>query len=249
MKPSPWLVRQNGPARRLRLYCFPYAGGGATAFAGWQDALGPDVEVCTVQLPGRGARMGEAPMTSLQEVIRAAAHAISADARMPFAFFGHSLGALIAFEVSRFLMLHSMPVPVHLFASGCNAPQHRSASKNLHLLPDDELIEALRHYNGTPAEVLANRVLMELVLPPLRADFSLVASYCYRPGLRLHVPLTVIAGKQDDHIDPLQVDGWSKETAAPFQVHWLEGDHFFINAQRDAVHAIVRGALAEAVCA
>lgn len=249
MTPNPWLVRPNGPARRLRLYCFPYAGGSAAAFAGWQEALGPDIEVYAVQLPGRGARMGEAPLTDLQDVVRLLAHAIGSQGRAPFAFFGHSLGAMLAFEVTRFLMLHYMPLPLHLFASGCDAPQHRSASKNLHLLPDDELIEALREYNGTPAEVLANGELMALLLPLLRADFGLVESYRYRAGLRLPMPLTVLAGEQDDHIDPLQVQGWSKESAGAFQVHWFEGDHFFINAEREAVQALVRGTLAEPVCA
>lgn len=249
MNPTPWLVRQRGAARRMRLYCFAYAGGSAAAFAGWQEALGPNIDVCAVQLPGRGARMGEAPMTNRAEVVRALAHAISSEPRMPFAFFGHSLGALLAFEVSRYLMLQYMPLPVHLFASGCDAPQHRSAPKNLHLLPDAELIEALKEYNGTPAELLENAELMALLLPLLRADFSLVDDYRYRPGLRLPVPLSVLAGQQDDHIDPLQVEGWSKETAAGCQVHWLAGDHFFINAQRDAVLDIVRGVIAEPVCA
>jgi surfactin synthase thioesterase subunit len=249
MTPTPWLVRPSGPARRLRLYCFPYAGGSAATFAGWQDALGPDIEVCAVQLPGRGARMGEAPMTDLQEVVRTLAQVISSQGRTPFAFFGHSLGAMLAFEVARFFMLHYLPMPVHLFASGCDAPQHRCEPKGLHLLPDDELIDALKDYNGTPAEILDNRELMALLLPLLRADFGLVDTYRYRAGLRLQVPLTVLAGDQDDHIEPLQVDGWGKETAAGCQVHWFEGDHFFINAQRDAVQALVRGVLAEPVCA
>ena len=249
MNHSPWIVRPTGPARRLRLYCFPYAGGSAAAFAGWQDALGPDIDVYPVQLPGRGARMGEAPLTDLHEVVRSLAHAISSQGRAPFAFFGHSLGAMLAFEVTRFLTLHYMPLPLHLFASGCDAPQHRSEPKNLHLLPDDELIEALRKYNGTPAEVLANSELMALLLPVLRADFGLVDSYRYRAGLRLQMPLTVLAGTQDDHIDPLQVEGWRKESAGAFQVHWIEGDHFFLHAQREAVQALVRGALAEPVCA
>jgi surfactin synthase thioesterase subunit len=248
MMSTPWLVRQSGPVRKLRLYCFPYAGGSAAAFAGWPDALGPNIDVCMVQMPGRGTRICEAPLTNLPEVVAAIAQVISSQGTMPFAFFGHSLGALLAFEVSRFMMLHYLQLPVHLFVSGCDAPQHRSEPKGLHRLPDGELIEAIKLYNGTPPEVLDNRELMELLLPLLRADFSLVDNYRYRHGLRLPMALTVLAGNQDDHIDPLQVDGWAKETNSTCDVHWIEGDHFFINTQRQAVHEVVRNALGEPVC-
>jgi surfactin synthase thioesterase subunit len=249
VNPSPWLVRQSSPQARLRLFCFPYAGGSAAAFAGWQAALGPEIEVCAVQLPGRGARMGEPPMTSLNEVVASLAQVIGSQSRMPFAFFGHSLGGLLAYELARFCMLHYLPLPVHLFASGCSAPQHRGESKNLHQLPDDELIEALRDYNGTPVEVLANRELMLLLLPVLRADFGLVEHYRHRQGLRLPMPITVLAGEHDERTDPAQVDGWAKESAGPCAVHWFDGDHFFINAHRDAVQEIVRDTLAARACA
>jgi surfactin synthase thioesterase subunit len=249
MNPSPWLVRQPSPHRRMRLYCFPYAGGSAAAFAGWQEALGPEIEVCAVQLPGRGARMAEAPMTSLKDVVANLAQVIGSQSRMPFAFFGHSLGGLLAYELARFCMLHYLPLPVHLFVSGCSAPQHRGEAKNLHLLPDDELIEALKDYNGTPAEVLANRELMSLLLPVLRADFGLAEHYQYRPGLRLPMPVTVLAGEHDDRTEAVQVEGWAKESAGPCAVHWFDGDHFFINEHRGAVQEIVRGVLAERACA
>lgn len=249
MMPSPWLVRQSPSRPRMRLYCFPYAGGSATAFAAWQKALGPEIEVCAVQLPGRGARMGEPCMTSLADVVANLAQVISCQSRLPFAFFGHSLGGLLAYELARYCMLHYLPLPVHLFVSGCDAPQHRGEPKNLHLLPDDELIEALKDYNGTPAEVLANRELMSLMLPVLRADFSLVEHYRYRPGLRLPMPITVMAGEHDKRTDPAQVDGWAKESAGPCLVHWFDGDHFFINQHGASVREIVSGVLRERACA
>lgn len=248
MMPTPWLVRPPGPPRRLRLYCFPFAGGSASVFAGWQEALGPGIEVCAIQLPGRGARMAEAPLSDLGEVVRQIVSVIASQPRMPFAFFGHSLGGLLAFEVARYCMLHYLPLPVHLFASGCAAPQHRDRERKLHLLPDEELIEALKDYNGTPAEVLGNFELMALLLPLLRADFALVENYRYRPSLRLSVPITVLAGRQDAHIEEMHVDGWSKETSGPCQVHWFEGDHFFIQSERAAVIDLTRTTLAAAVC-
>lgn len=232
---SPWLVRRPCAAPRLRLFCFSYAGGSAAAYAQWQELLGPQVEVCALQLPGRGARMGEAPMTSLPGVVAAIADVIARQGPLPYACFGHSLGALLAFEVARYSMRQRFPLPVQLFVSGSDAPAARSGLRKLHLLPDEELIDALRQYNGTPAELLEHRELMALVLPTIRADFGLAENYVYRPSLRLPVPLTVFAGRGDDHVEPVKVEGWRAETSSQCRIHWFEGDHFFINGQRAAV--------------
>jgi medium-chain acyl-[acyl-carrier-protein] hydrolase len=193
--------------------------------------------------------MGEAPMSDLGELVRQISAVISSQPRMPFAFFGHSLGGLLAFEVARYCMLHYLPQPLHLFASGCSAPQYRDRDRKLHLLPDNELIEALKDYNGTPAEVLANEELMSLLLPMLRADFALVENYQYRATLRLSLPISVLAGRGDSHVEQMQVDGWSKETSGSCRVNWFEGDHFFVQSERAAVLDLVRGTLAEPVCA
>lgn len=242
--PNSWLVRAaGGLAPRLRLYCFSYAGGSAAGFAKWQAALGPEVEVCAVELPGHGMRRSEAPMTSLQQVVESVAQVIARQGPLPFAFFGHSLGGLLAFETARYCMRHGLALPRHLFASGCSAPQHRSPSRNLHLLEDDALIEQLRDYNGTPAELLAHRELMALVLPLLRADFGLVENYAYRPSPRLPLPITVLAGTTDEHAKTEQVEGWRKETGASCQIEWFDGDHFFIQSHLDGVLACVAQAL------
>jgi len=210
---SPWLIRKTGAVRRLRLYCFCYAGGNAVSFMPWQANLDPDIEVCAIQLPGRGARLGEQLYRSMPKLIEDLAQVILRDAPLPFAFFGHSLGGLLAFEMARFFARHQLAMPEHLFVSGVAAPQFRNPSKNLHALPDDQLIQSLRDYNGTPLDILENRDLMELVLPTIRADFALAENYQYRAGLRLNVPITVLAGKLDVDIAPDQVNGWQKETA------------------------------------
>lgn len=240
----PWILRQPRPAPRLRLYCFSYAGGNAATYLPWQAELDAGIEVCAIQLPGRGARIAEAPYTSLAALVAALAPLVCARNTLPFAFFGHSLGGLLAFEVARYSQRHALPMPEHLFASGCDAPQYRSPPKRMHALPDAELIESLRGYNGTPPEVLAHRELMELLLPTIRADFSLAENYRYDPGAPLAIPITVLSGREDDHVDPGLVDQWQRETTAGCRIEWFDGDHFFINAQRGAVLACVGAELA-----
>ncbi|MES2316830.1 MAG: alpha/beta fold hydrolase [Pseudomonadota bacterium] len=244
LETQPWILRQPGPGRRLRLFCFSYAGGNAASYLPWQAELDPAIEVCALQLPGRGARMGETPYSCLASLVAALAPVIASRNALPFAFFGHSLGALVAFEVARHLQRHGMPMPEHLFVSGCEAPQYRSPPKNLHALPEAELIESLRSYNGTPSEVLAHRELMELLLPTIRADFSLVDNYHYDPAPLLTIPVTVLAGRGDDHVATGLVEQWQRETEAACEIEWFDGDHFFIHSERRAVLRCVAAGLA-----
>lgn len=237
MQWQPWLVRSPGTNARLRLFCFAYAGGSAFVYTPWRAALNPAIDLCAVQLPGRGARIAEAPIASMPELLKALAPAIAQHHDLPFAFFGHSVGALIAFELARYLRLHGVAGPQRLFLSGCQAPQFRSASRGLNRLSDDAFIEALRDYNGTPAEVLENRELMELMLPTIRADFALAEDYAYRAGPQLPMPISIYAGTAEDNRAPHQIEGWRRETAAACDVTWFEGGHFFINTQRAAVVA------------
>jgi medium-chain acyl-[acyl-carrier-protein] hydrolase len=246
MYSTPWLIRQPGDPRRLRLYCFAYAGGSAARFVSWQADLDPAIEVCAVQLPGRGSRFNEVPYTSMTALIEALGSVIAGqeDRQQHFAFFGHSLGGLLAFELARYCQQHHLPLPTHLFVSGCAAPQHRLPAKGVHKLPDDELIDALKDYNGTPREILENSELMAMMLHVIRADFTLVENYTYRPGSPLSIPMTVLAGKRDSHVSTDQVQGWQKETTSICSIRWFDGDHFFINAERDAVLDCVKTQLA-----
>lgn len=241
MKPTPWLIRPSGGPRRLRLYCFPYSGGNAAAFVPWQREIDPAIELCAVQLPGRGARFRETPYTSFKTLIQALGemlrtqHTQGTQHAEPFAFYGHSLGSLIAFELVRHCRQHGLPMPAHLIVSGCNAPPLREKSKRLHELPDEQLIEKLRDYNGTPREILDNRDLMRLLLPVVRADFALGADYHYETEAPLPIPLTVLSGRDDKHVEVEGLRAWEKETAADFREHWFDGDHFFINEARQQV--------------
>ncbi|MBI3230104.1 MAG: thioesterase [Burkholderiales bacterium] len=232
---TPWLVRQAGGPRRFRLYCFPHAGGSAVNYRQWQSKLSPAIEVCAVQLPGRGQRMAETPYSDLPTLVKALAPIIAHQSHLPFAFFGHSMGALIAFELARYCQLHDLPTPQALFVSGTAAPQHRRPSEGLHKMSDDELLNALAKFNGTPPEVLQHKELMAMMLPMMRADFAMVENYQYFPAPILNMPLTVLVGKKDDRTTPEQADGWAKETSNICRVQWFDGDHFFINSETDAV--------------
>lgn len=241
---SPWLARRPGPPRPTRLYCFAYAGGHAGVFVPWQAALEPEVEVCGVQLPGRGSRIREPALTSMPTVVDHIAQAIAQqDDDVPFAFFGHSLGALLAFEVARLLQARGLRGPRHLFVSGSEAPTHRGSGRALHLLPDAQLLEEVRQFNGTPLEVLASSELMALMLPMLRADFELATQYAYQPGPPLGMPITVLAGTHDRNGLNAQVEQWGAQTRARCRVQWFNGDHFFINSQQRAVLDCVRDEL------
>lgn len=235
MHGSPWLMRSPGPAGRIQLFCFPYAGGSASAFMHWQAHLPREVELIGVQLPGRGSRMPEPPFVDIDRLLDELVPAIRTAARSPFAMFGHSLGGTLAFEVALRLRREAATEPSCLFLSACGAPHLRTKRPALHLLDDDALIEALRDYNGTPPDALAHRELMELLLPAIRADFALLASHRPREEAPLALPITALAGIHDPHVSTAQAEGWRECTSEAFSVRHFEGDHFFLQARTQEV--------------
>lgn len=245
-----WLVRgRPHAARALRLYCFGHAGASAAAFRSWQAGLEPSIEVCAIELPGHGRRMGEAPQDQLLPLADGLTQALARELRatpLPYALFGHSLGALLAFEVARGLARLDVPPPLRLLVSGANAPQRRPPSRMLHRLPDEALLEELRSYEGTPQELLDERELMALLLPTLRADFCMVETYRYHPGPQLAVPLTVLAGRADARVSADGVAAWALETSGTSDCTWHDGGHFFIETHARAVLDGIRATLAQA---
>lgn len=239
---SPW-VTEPKPQARLRLLCFPYAGGSALIYRNWSENLPAEIEVYALQLPGRGGRMQEPAATHLTPLIEAIAQAIMPHLDKPFAFFGHSMGALISFELARYLRTAQARLPAQLFVSGRAAPQVLDTDPPTYDLPEDQFIEELRRLGGTPREVLEHPELMSLMMPLLRADFSVCQTYSYRVEPPLDCPITVLGGLQDNHVTREKLDAWRAQTISNFKLHMLPGDHFFLNTHQAQLLRIVSQAL------
>lgn len=229
--PDPWfLCQQPGPGARLRLFCFPYAGGTANIYRRWRERLPGTVEVCAVQPPGRGSRFREPPFIWLPDLIEQLLPVLLPRLTRPFAFFGHSMGARIGFELARRLRREGLPGPLHLFVSGCRALQLKEEVPQTHLLPDDEFVAELRRLSGTPREVLEHPELMQVLLPSLRADFALTHTYEYHDEPPLDCPITAFGGLQDEEVERASVGAWREQTTAAFSSYMLPGDHFFLHS-------------------
>ncbi len=222
-------MRGGGPAARVRLFCIPYAGGGASVFRRWPSGLPDDVDVCAIQLPGRETRLMERPCSSLVSLVGDLSEALAPHLDRPFALFGHSVGALIGFELARRLRRRDGRLPVHLFVSGCPAPQVRDTGPPIHGLPEPEFLDRLRRFNGTPPEVFQHRELMELVVPVLRADFALRETYELVAESPLECPISAFGGSDDRDVPLPQVEAWREHTRSTFHLHTLPGGHFFLH--------------------
>jgi medium-chain acyl-[acyl-carrier-protein] hydrolase len=218
----------------IRLFCFPYAGGGALIYRSWLGAPPDLLEVFPVRLPGREARLNEAPFRRIEPLINVLSEAILPYLDRPFAFFGHSMGAKIAFELARRLSQKGLEA-LHLFVSGARGPQAPRIESPTYALPEFEFLETVRELNGTPNEVLENPELMRLIIPLLRADFELVQNYVYNPGPTLRCPITAFGGLEDRHALREHIKAWARETSASFTMRMFPGDHFFINTSRPLV--------------
>ena len=203
----------------------------------------PDIEVVPAVLPGREFRLREPSYTELEPLVEALTREIFSFLDRPFAFLGHSMGALIGFELARRLRSERSLETDHLFISGRRAPQLPERDPEIHTLPDAEFIAEVQRLNGTPKEVLDHSELMELLIPMLRADFSICRTYNFVPGPQLKCSITAIGGREDDTATQEQLEGWCELTAGRCRVRMLEGDHFFINQKRDEIIRIVEQSL------
>jgi medium-chain acyl-[acyl-carrier-protein] hydrolase len=216
----------------VRLFCFPYSGGTALVFRGWAARLPATVDVCPVQLPGRGPRLAEAPRTNLGSLVADAAEGITPYLDRPFCLYGHSLGALVAFELARRLRRLGKPA-VHLFASGHGAPGRPYREGDIHDLSDELFTAAITRMGGTPTEVLENRELMEILLPVLRADFTVCETYAPSDEPPLSSGITVFGGLDDPLTTREDLEAWRKETTGSFSLALLPGNHFFLHTAED----------------
>ncbi|MGN9779209.1 thioesterase II family protein [Micromonospora sp. H33] len=232
-----WVVgaSRRGGTSPIRLLCLPYAGGGSSAYAGWQDVLGPGVDVCPVELPGRQTRWRDSAYTRVRPLVEALASALAGELAVPYALFGHSMGALVAFELARELRRRGAGLPRALFVAGGLAPQLRREAPDIHDQPDRLVVERLRRLGGLDEEIVAEPELLELLLPTIRADFSICETYEYRPEPPLPCPVVAFAGDEDDEVPPERVAPWREHTSAAFSLHVLPGGHFFPRTARAAL--------------
>jgi surfactin synthase thioesterase subunit len=233
--------RRNVVDPRLRLLCFPFAGGASSLYRAWSRAL-PSIEVWPVELPGRGVRADEPPVTDLTELCDGLVAAIEQVADVPLALFGHSMGARIAFEVARRLGGRV----VHLFASGSQPPEVRQRYRDGDTRPtaqltDAELTRRIVALGGTPQELLAEDELMQRALPIVRADLVMIEGYRVEPEARVACPITALTGLHDPIAPPLVAAGWQRRTMAGWRMVELDAAHFFLDSHRaEVIREIVR---------
>ncbi len=219
----------------LRLFCFPYAGGGAAVYRLWPGAMPPGVELCRIQLPGRESRLRERPYERLTELVGALSTIIRPLLDVPFAFFGHSMGALVSFELARAVRREYGLTADHLFASAWRAPQLPLGTA-LHRLPEAEFVEKLQaRFSGIPEGVLQDREILEMVLPALRSDLAICETYRYTIDQPFDCPISVFGGLDDHWVNASELAGWAVHTSRSMDVNMLPGDHFFINDERQCV--------------
>ena len=222
----------NASAPQLRLFCFPYAGGNANMFREWQRHLGPRIDVCLVHLPGRARRIGERPHTRLQPLVKELADVIRTELCGRFAFYGHSMGALISFELARELRRRKSPAPVHLFLSACRAPTVVRDVPPTFNLPAEQFVGEIQKLNGTPKEFFEYPELQNAILPLLRADFEITDTYEYVAEAPVACPITVYGGKQDELATLQSLAPWELQTFSEYKTRVFPGDHFFIQSHK-----------------
>ncbi|MDG4785097.1 thioesterase domain-containing protein [Micromonospora sp. WMMD1102] len=252
----PMTAVRTGAARRvlpygvpdgaLRLFCLPHAGASASVFRPWIGRL-PGVAVCPLQPPGREGRLAEPQherMEPLADEFARAVRQVLDGGSQPYAVYGHSLGALVGYEVVRRIRDLGGPAPVHLFVSGCGAPD-RSAETGprVSTMSDAQIAALMSRLGGTPPGLLAEPSLLRMFLPPFRADFVVKENYAYRPGRPLAVPVTALAATADPRVGPGDMEAWAGHTAGPFRLHTLTGGHFAVLEQAAVTHRHIAEAL------
>lgn len=232
MKDMAWIFRTPRPAAKVRLFCFPFAGGSAGVYRIWGEQLPAHIEVCPYELPGRGPRLDDPKCDTVEALARDVLSRIEPLLDKPFAFYGHSLGGRVLCEVT-LALAQKGKTPVHLFASACQAPDSPSPWRILHM-NDREYVAELRRMGTVPREVLDDPDMLEVFLPVLRADFACVERYNRAP-VKLDAPMTVLIAKNDAIVPRDRALAWENYAGKSIRFVDIDGDHFFLNAQRARV--------------
>ncbi len=240
---SRWLLcRHRRPEAAMRLYCFPHSGGSAGEYLRWADQL-PDVEVWGLQLPGRGNRIGDTPLTTMSSLVQSLLAEV--DFGRPYAFFGHSLGALVAYETARALRQRGIAGPEALLLSAYGAPHLHRPGPAMHELDGPSLLLAVeQEFGPLPDELREDPELFELVLTGLRADLAIVATYQSTSAEPLACPVVVLGGRDDQDTEP-DLAAWSRYTTGRFDLRMFPGDHFYFREHLNDVLSLLGRSLAE----
>lgn len=234
IKPA-WLrqLPSKGPIR-LRLFCFHSAGAGASMFSTWANELPAGVEVCPVQLPGREDRSSDPPLRRLHAAVKHLSTSVEPFHEHPFAFFGHSMGAVLAFETARALRRAGSRLPLHMFCSACHAPDVVRSGAPAHELPREEFLAHIRRIGGVPEPILCEPDMMEVFMPILRADLEAYETYEYCHEAPFEFPITALAGLHDTLVPPRAMDAWRHHTVGAFERLDFASGHFFIRLERQS---------------
>ena len=241
---SKWFdIERPKPHALMRIFCFPYAGGGASVFRQWSEELPSNVEVISVRLPGRETRIDESPIASLDQLLKSLYQNIIPFCNKPFMFFGHSNGALICYELALLMRRRELEtLPITLVLSAKIPPHVPGDDKKRSILSDDEFIFELKELNGTPKELLENRELMEMLLPMIRADFSLTEGHIFQKDIILDCPVSVFYGSEDN-ISKQQIMAWQDLFREQVNFYEFTGGHFFIHEQRAEVLSVLNSVI------
>lgn len=232
-----WLTNFNQSEKnKTRLFAFPYSGSGAIAYHSWAPYFSQyEIDLIGIQLPGRENRRNEKLITNLTELTDLLFEIISPMANIPFAFLGHSMGGLIAFELTQKLQNSKLPLPQHLFISGLRTPDMPNPNPELHQLSDSKLLKKIAEYGGTPSAILNNIELMALLLPIIRADFELFETYRYKASEPLRCPITLFSGSEDNIVRPAYLKNWETHTTKVLNQAIYSGNHFFIQENKHGI--------------
>jgi medium-chain acyl-[acyl-carrier-protein] hydrolase len=229
MSHNRYLPNELASDAKLRVFAFPYAGGGAATYFRWRAAMPDGVDLIPVLLPGREGRVAEPPLGDMRTLVMQVADAVAPPADQPYALLGHSMGAWIAFELARELGRRGNPLPRVLIASSSPAPDRERAAESLHKLPDAEFVaEMIRRFDGIPAAVQANQQLLQLLLPAMRADMQLLETYNYEEEPPLSTDIIALGGTEDRVVTATALARWRRQTTQAFTSRLWPGGHFFL---------------------
>ena len=246
--PASILRSRPNPDADLRLFCFPSAGSGVSMLHAWFRDMPLKYEVCAIQPPGREDRHLEPPFRRMTPLVEMATDGLEPLLDLPYALFGHSLGALTAFEVARELRRRGLPGPVRLFVSSRMAPQLAPRFDSIHQLPEGEFIEQLAsRYGPIPPVILADPDLMALFVPVLRSDIEVLETYIYHSEDPLDIAISVMSGESDAMVDEAGLHAWAEQTSSTTVVRTFAGDHFYPRTARGDFLNAIAGDFCESV--